>query len=193
MKLIIHGSELDTTSRDSRLIGLIVEAHAVQNAVLVQTGSLAQIAVRLGKYRGAPADMMRISYLPRILSRTSWRGGNRHRSSARPWWSRRYRPIGWSSDGNSGTYRANQQLGYSGAHFGPFIVGGRPCIKSITTAHHGSNATEASFFESGDAEVLRGVYQRAETKRTAGEMLAHRQSPGNSPKILPAPRKIHCK
>lgn len=63
VKLILPGSEPDTTNRDSRLIGLIAEAHAVQKAVLAQTGSLAQIAARLGKCRGSLADMMRISYL----------------------------------------------------------------------------------------------------------------------------------
>ena len=46
-----------------RLVGLVAEAHAVRRAVLEQTGSLAQIATRLGKCRGHLADMMRISYL----------------------------------------------------------------------------------------------------------------------------------
>ena len=69
VKLILPGSEPDTTNRDGRLIGLIAEAHAVQKAVLAQTGSLAQIASRLGKCRGILADMMRISYLaPDIVS-----------------------------------------------------------------------------------------------------------------------------
>jgi len=63
VKLILPGSEPDTTNRDSRLIGLIAEANAVQRTVLAQTGSLAQIASRLGKCRGSLADMMRISYL----------------------------------------------------------------------------------------------------------------------------------
>ena len=63
VKLILPGSEPDTTNRDSRLVGLIAEAHAVQRTVLAQTGSLAQIASRLGKCRGNLADMMRISYL----------------------------------------------------------------------------------------------------------------------------------
>ena len=63
VKLILPGSELGTVNRDSRLVGLIVEAHAARNAVLEQTGSLAQIAASLGKCRGNLANMMRISYL----------------------------------------------------------------------------------------------------------------------------------
>ena len=63
VKLIFPGSEPDTTNRDSRLVGLIAEAHAVRKTVLEQTGSLAQIAARLGKCRGSLADMIRISYL----------------------------------------------------------------------------------------------------------------------------------
>ena len=63
VKLIFPGSEPETTNRDSRLIGLIAEAHALRKTVLAQTGSLAQIATRLGKCRGSLADMMRISYL----------------------------------------------------------------------------------------------------------------------------------
>ena len=63
VKLILPGSEPETVNRDNRLIGLIAEAHAVRNAVLEQTGSLAQIAARMGKCRGNLADMMRISYL----------------------------------------------------------------------------------------------------------------------------------
>ena len=69
VKLILPDSEPDITNRDSRLIGLIAEAHAVQKTVLAQTGSLAQIASRLDKCRGSLADMMRISYLtPDIVS-----------------------------------------------------------------------------------------------------------------------------
>jgi DNA invertase Pin-like site-specific DNA recombinase len=63
VKLIFPGSEPDTTNRDSRLIGLIAEAHTLRKTVLAQTGSLAQIATRLGKCRGSLADMMRVSYL----------------------------------------------------------------------------------------------------------------------------------
>ena len=63
VKLILPGSEPDTIRRDSRLIALVAEAHALQKTVLAQTGSLAQIAARLGKCRGSLADMMRISYL----------------------------------------------------------------------------------------------------------------------------------
>ena len=63
VKLIFPGSETVSTNCDSRLVGLIVEAHAVRKTVLEQTGSLAQIAERLGKCRGNLADMMRISYL----------------------------------------------------------------------------------------------------------------------------------
>jgi site-specific DNA recombinase len=63
VKLILPGSEPDMTNRDGRLVGLVAEAHAVRKAVLEQTGSLAQIAARLGKCRGNLADMMRISYL----------------------------------------------------------------------------------------------------------------------------------
>ena len=63
VKLILPGSEPDTTNRDNRLVELIAEAHALQKTVLAQTGSLAQIAARLGKCRGSLADMMRISYL----------------------------------------------------------------------------------------------------------------------------------
>ncbi len=63
VKLILPGTEPDITNRDSRLVGLVAEAHAVRRAVLEQKGSLAQIATRLGKCRGHLADMMRISYL----------------------------------------------------------------------------------------------------------------------------------
>ena len=63
VKLILPGSEPETTNRDSRLIGLIADAYALRKTVLAQTGSLAQIATRLGKCRGSLADMMRISYL----------------------------------------------------------------------------------------------------------------------------------
>ena len=63
VKLILPGSEPDTTNRDSRLVGLIAEAYALQKTVLAQTGSLAQLAARLGKCRGSLADMLRISYL----------------------------------------------------------------------------------------------------------------------------------
>ena len=63
VKLILPGSEPDITNRDSRLVGLVAEAHAVRKTVLEQTGSLAQIAARLGKCRGHLAEMMRISYL----------------------------------------------------------------------------------------------------------------------------------
>ncbi len=63
VKLILPGSEPDTTNRDSRLVGLIAEAHALQKTVLGQTGSMAQIAGKLGKCRGSLADMIRISYL----------------------------------------------------------------------------------------------------------------------------------
>ncbi len=69
VKLILPGSEPETVNRDSRLVGLIAEAHAVRHAVLDQTGSLAQIAARLGKCRGNLADMIRISYLaPAIIT-----------------------------------------------------------------------------------------------------------------------------
>ena len=69
VKLILPGAEPETSNRDTRLVGLIAEAHAVRNAVLGQTGSLAQIAARLGKCRGNLADMMRISYLaPDIIT-----------------------------------------------------------------------------------------------------------------------------
>ncbi|MEO6716311.1 MAG: recombinase family protein [Novosphingobium sp.] len=63
VKLILPGSEPDITNRDSRLVGLVAEAYAARQAVFEQTGSLAQIATRLGKCRGHLADMMRISYL----------------------------------------------------------------------------------------------------------------------------------
>lgn len=64
MKLIIPGTEEPApTHRDTRLVELIAEAHAVRKAVLDQSGSLAQIAGRLGRDRGHLADMMRISYL----------------------------------------------------------------------------------------------------------------------------------
>ena len=63
VKLILPGSDPDIINRDGRLVGLVAEAHAVRRAVLEQTGSLAQIATRLGKCRGHLADMMRISYL----------------------------------------------------------------------------------------------------------------------------------
>ena len=63
VKLIFPGSETVATNCDSRLVGLVAEAHTVRKMVLEQTGSLAQIAVRLGKCRGHLADMMRISYL----------------------------------------------------------------------------------------------------------------------------------
>ena len=63
VKLILPGTEPDITNRESRLVGLVAEAHAVRRAVLEKTGSLAQIATRLGKCRGHLADMMRISYL----------------------------------------------------------------------------------------------------------------------------------
>ena len=63
VKLIIPGSEMDLTNRDSRLIGLIAEALAVRKTVLEQSGSLLQIADKLGKCRGHLAEMMRISYL----------------------------------------------------------------------------------------------------------------------------------
>lgn len=63
VKLILPGSEPDITNRDSRLVGLVVEARAVRKTVLGQTGSLMQIAARLGKCRGGLADMIRISYL----------------------------------------------------------------------------------------------------------------------------------
>ncbi|MDQ3540737.1 MAG: hypothetical protein M3440_08630 [Chloroflexota bacterium] len=63
VKLILPGSDPVSTNYDSRLVGLIVEAHVVRKMVLEQTGSLAQIAERLGKCRGNLADMIRISYL----------------------------------------------------------------------------------------------------------------------------------
>ena len=63
VKLILPGSEPDISNRDARLVGLVAEAHAVRRALLEQTGSLAQIATRLGKCRGHLANMMRISYL----------------------------------------------------------------------------------------------------------------------------------
>jgi DNA invertase Pin-like site-specific DNA recombinase len=63
VKLILPGSEPDITNRDSRMVGLVAEAHAVRKAVFEQHGSLAQIAARLGKCRGHLADMLRISYL----------------------------------------------------------------------------------------------------------------------------------
>lgn len=63
VKLIFPGSEPDITNRDSRLVGLVAEAHVVRKAVLEQNGSLAQIASRLSKCRGHLAVMMRISYL----------------------------------------------------------------------------------------------------------------------------------
>ena len=63
VKLIFPGSEPDITNRDSRLVGLVAEAHVVRKAVFEQNGSLAQIAGRLSKCRGHLADMMRISYL----------------------------------------------------------------------------------------------------------------------------------
>ncbi|MGD9710812.1 MAG: recombinase family protein [Thermomicrobiales bacterium] len=63
VKLVLPDSEPITTNRDDRLVGLLAEAHAVRKSVLEQTGSLAQIAARLGKCRGHLADMIRISYL----------------------------------------------------------------------------------------------------------------------------------
>ena len=63
VKLILPGTDIVTANRDSRLIGLVTEARAVRKEVLEQTGSLVQIAARLGKCRGGLADMMRISYL----------------------------------------------------------------------------------------------------------------------------------
>ena len=63
VKLILPGTDIVTANRDSRLIGLVAEARAVRKEVLEQTGSLVQIAARLGKCRGGLADMMRISYL----------------------------------------------------------------------------------------------------------------------------------
>jgi len=64
VKLIIPGTEEPApTHRDTRLVELIAEAHAVRKAVLDQSGSLAQIAGRLGRDRGHLADMMRISCL----------------------------------------------------------------------------------------------------------------------------------
>lgn len=63
VKLVLPDSEPAITSRDNRLVGLLAEALAVRKSVLEQTGSLAQIATRLGKCRGHLADMIRISYL----------------------------------------------------------------------------------------------------------------------------------
>jgi DNA invertase Pin-like site-specific DNA recombinase len=63
IKLVFPGPEPVTTNKDHRLIGLIAEAHAVRRTVLEQSGSLVQIAERLGKCRGNLADMIRISYL----------------------------------------------------------------------------------------------------------------------------------
>jgi site-specific DNA recombinase len=63
VKLLVPGSEPIATNRDARLIDMIAEAHAVRKAVLEQTGSISQIAARLGKCRGHLADMMRITYL----------------------------------------------------------------------------------------------------------------------------------
>ncbi len=63
VKLILPGSEPDITNLDRRLGLLVAEAHAARKTVLEQTGSLSQIAARLGKCRGQLADMIRISYL----------------------------------------------------------------------------------------------------------------------------------
>jgi len=63
VKLILPGSEPILTNHDTRLVGLLAEARTVQKAILEQTGSLSQIAARLGKCRGNLADMMRISFL----------------------------------------------------------------------------------------------------------------------------------
>lgn len=63
VKLLIPGSEPVTPNRDDRLVGLVAESHAARKAVFEYTGSMLQIAQRLGKCRGQLADMMRISYL----------------------------------------------------------------------------------------------------------------------------------
>lgn len=49
--------------RDEQLVVLIAEAHAARRAVFEQTGSLAEIAAKLGRCRGHLADRIRLSYL----------------------------------------------------------------------------------------------------------------------------------
>lgn len=63
IRLVIAAPDAMPSKRDERLLALIAEAHAARRAVFEQSGSLAEIASRLGRCRGHLADMIRLSYL----------------------------------------------------------------------------------------------------------------------------------
>jgi len=95
IKLVFPGPEPVTANKDHRLIGLIAEAHAVRKAVLEQSGSLVQIAERLGKCRGNLADMIRISYLaPDVV--TAIMEGRQPPSLKRKTLMKNQLPLDWS-------------------------------------------------------------------------------------------------
>ncbi len=68
VKLLVPGTQAPTVIYDPRLVSLIAEAHSIRRMVMEQSGSLSQIAKRLGMCRGRLADMIRLSWLaPEIV------------------------------------------------------------------------------------------------------------------------------
>ena len=63
IRLVIAAPNAIPAQRDEKLVALIAEAHAARRSVFAQTGSLAEIASRLGQCRGRLADRVRLSYL----------------------------------------------------------------------------------------------------------------------------------
>jgi DNA invertase Pin-like site-specific DNA recombinase len=104
VKLLVPGTDTPEVKYDPRLVSLVAEAHSLRRMVLAQSGSLSQIAARLGMCRARMADMMRLSWLapdivtsildgaqPESLTRARLNG-----TSLSPDWDEQRRQLGLS-------------------------------------------------------------------------------------------------
>lgn len=63
VKLFVPGTETAEVKYDPRLVSLVAEAYSLRRTVLARSGSLSQIATRLGMCRARLADLVRLSWL----------------------------------------------------------------------------------------------------------------------------------